>query len=64
KRGRVGGLDDDLEVGIAGLDIIQDERVHRAFIGNQVEVGVDAFLRRMGAAVRMKSPLRGVGLGL
>src|ERR1700677_4811045 len=51
KRGRVGRLDDDLQVGIAGLDIIQSERVDRSLIGNQVQVGVDAFLGRMKKAV-------------
>jgi hypothetical protein len=51
KRGRVGRLDDDLQVGIAGLDIVQRERVHRTLIGDEVEVGVNAFLRRMKEAV-------------
>ena len=51
ERGRVGRLDDDLQVGIAGLDIVQRERIDRTLVGNEVEIGVDAFLRRMQKAV-------------
>ncbi len=51
QRGRVGWLDDDLQIGIAGLDIVEHERIHRAFIGDEVEVGVNAFLGRVQEAV-------------
>jgi hypothetical protein len=51
KRGGVGRLNDDLQVGIDGLDIIQRERVHAALIGNQVEVGMDAIFSGMQEAV-------------
>ena len=33
------------------LDIVEHERVHRAFIGNEIEVAVDAFLGGMEEAV-------------
>ena len=51
KRRRVGRLDHDLQVGVAGLDVIERERIHRAFVGNQIEVGVDAFFCRMQETV-------------
>ena len=48
---RVGGFDDDLQVGIIRLVVIERERVDVAFVGDQVEVGVDASLGRMEEAV-------------
>ena len=48
----VGGLNDDLEIGVAALggDVLQGEAVDVALVGNQIEVGVDPRLGRMNEA--------------
>ena len=50
--GSVGGLNDDLEIGIAarGGDVGQGEAVDVALVRDEVEVGVDARFRRVNEA--------------
>ena len=51
QRGRVGRLDDHLQVRLGGFIVVQQERVDIAFVGDQVEIAVDAGLGRVQEAV-------------